>query len=420
MARAEWLLRFSWRGLAIGAALVAVPTVVLLRDSDRLAAAGNIPTAEVVRGEFVDLLTLRGEVKALRSVSITAPSGAGELQIVQLSRNGSEVKKGEVVIKFDTTMVERTLAEKRSLLRQAEAEIERARAQARLQEEGTRTEQMKGQYDVERAKLDVGTREVVSRIEGEIAVLKLSDAEQKVHEVDAKVAANRAGAQADLSALVQKRDKARADVAIEERRLAALTLHAPIDGLMTLGQNWRASGGPFGAREWRTGDRAWPGANLGELPELNSPYVLAKIDETDRGRLRPDMDATVVVEALPGTELPARLTAFSTLAKPDYTTWPPPRMFDVTIDLKSVEARLRPGMTGSIRVPVEKIPGVLLVPTRAVMQPGGGPHVYVLGRSGFEKRPVTVARRSQTQAAITAGIEEGDRVALDNPEKPGK
>jgi multidrug resistance efflux pump len=417
MARAEWLLRFSWRGAAIGLVAVAGFGYYLYRGQGGLAAAGNIATAEVVRGEFVDLLTLRGEVKALRSVFITAPSGAGDLQIVQLAANGVEVKKGDLVVRFDTTTVERTLAEKKSLLRQAEAEIERGRAQGQLLEEGTRTEQMKGQYNVERAKLDVGTRDVISRIDGEKAVIALSDAEQKVREVEAKLGANRAGSRADMSALEQKRDKAKSDVRLEEQRLAALTLRAPVDGLMMVGQNWRAGGGPFGAREFRTGDRAWPGANVGELPELGTPYVLAKIDEIDRGRMRPGMDATVVVEALPGAELPARLTAFSTLAKPDFSTWPPPRLFDVNIDLDKPEARLRPGMTGSIRVPVEKLPGVLLIPSRALMQPGGAPFVFVLGRDGFERRPVSVLRRGQTQVAIAKGIEEGERVALDNPEK---
>jgi HlyD family secretion protein len=417
MARAEWILRFSWRGVAIAAAVVIGLGYVLLRGQGGLAAAGNIATAEVVRGEFVDLLTLRGEVKALRSVPIQSPSGAGELQIVQLAANGAEVKKGEVVVKFDTTTVERSLAEKRSLLRQAEAEIEKARAQARLSEEGTLTEQMKGQYDVERAKLDVGTRDVISRIEGEKAVITLTDAQQKVREIEARLGANRAGSRADMSALEQKRAKALADVQIEERRLAALTLHAPIDGLMAISQNWRAGGGPFGAREFRTGDRAWPGATIGELPELGSPYVLAKIDEIDRGRLRPGMGATVIVEALPGTELQATITSFSTLAKPDYTTWPPPRMFDANINLDKPEPRLRPGMSGSLRVPVEKMPNMLLLPSRALMQPGGSPFVYVLGRDGFERRPVTVARRGQTQVAIAKGLEEGERVALENPEK---
>jgi multidrug efflux pump subunit AcrA (membrane-fusion protein) len=425
MARGEWLFRWTWRGTAVVAlAVLGVATVAWQAAGPGVAAAG-VETAEVVSGEFVDLLTLRGEVKAVRSVLITAPSGAGELQIVSLAQNGSEVKKGDVVVRFDTTTVERQLAEKRSLLKQAEAEIERAQAQARLVEEAARTDQMKAGYDVEKAKLDIGTREVVSRIDGEKYVLKLSDAEQKLREVDAKLEATRAASRAEMAGLVQKRDKAKADVTLEERRLAALTLYAPVDGLMTIGQNWRAGGGPFGAREWRPGDRTWPGSVIGELPELGTPYVLAKIDEIDRGRLRSGLSAVVTVEALPGDELQARISGFSTLAKPDYSSWPPPRMFDATLSFDTPDARLRPGMTGSIKVPVEKLPNSILVPTRAlfaatsrdgaVRQGTTAAEVYVLGRGGFEKRTVLVSRRGPEKSAIAEGLTAGEKVALERP-----
>jgi HlyD family secretion protein len=416
----ERLLRWPPRSLigrgVIGLATAAVLVFLLVRGTGSgLAATPDLETAPVVRTEFVELLTLRGEVKAVRSVLVTAPSAAGELQVVKLARNGSEVKKGEVVVEFDKTTVERQLAEKRSALRQAEAEISRARAQARLQEEGALTDQTKARYEVERAKLDVGTRDVISKLDAEKYVIKLGESEQKLREVDAKLVANRAGGRAEIQGLVQKRDKALMDVQIEERKLKALTLYAPIDGIMTLNQNWRV-GGPFG-REWRTGDRSWPGAVLGELPELASPYIAAKIDETDRGRLRAGMDAIVVVEALPGVELPARIREFSTLAKPDFTSWPPPRLFDAVVELDKQDARLRPGMTSSIRVAVERMPKAIVIPSRALMQPGGSPFVYVVGKRGLERRPVVVSRRNQEQVAIKAGLQEGERVALEDPEK---
>jgi len=43
----------------------------------------NVPTIEVKRGEFLDSTEFRGEVKALKSVTISAPSEAGDLQIVE-------------------------------------------------------------------------------------------------------------------------------------------------------------------------------------------------------------------------------------------------------------------------------------------------------------------------------------------------
>src|SRR6185436_18553278 len=43
-----------------------------------------LPTADVKQGEWIDNVELRGEVKALRSISLSAPSNAGELQILKL------------------------------------------------------------------------------------------------------------------------------------------------------------------------------------------------------------------------------------------------------------------------------------------------------------------------------------------------
>ena len=45
----------------------------------------TVPTYEVKRGEFLDSLQFRGEVKAMKSVTISAPAQAGDLQIIKIS-----------------------------------------------------------------------------------------------------------------------------------------------------------------------------------------------------------------------------------------------------------------------------------------------------------------------------------------------
>lgn len=59
------------------------------------------PTYEVKRGEFLDSLQFRGEVKALKSVTISAPAQAGDLQIIKVTPEGTVVKPGDVVVEFD-------------------------------------------------------------------------------------------------------------------------------------------------------------------------------------------------------------------------------------------------------------------------------------------------------------------------------
>lgn len=409
------LPRWSRRPGVLIAAAIVVGLVGFWLVGSRADAIEDIQTAEVIVGDFVDSLTFRGEIKALSSAIVTAPSGAGDLQIIKMARSGATVKKGDVVVEFDNTTVNRTLAEKRTALRQADAEIEKARAQARIDQEATRTAQMKGRYDVERAKLDVGAREVVSKYDAAKAALSLSDAEQRVKEVDARLGANQASQHAEMQGLLYKRDKAAADVALSERQLAALVVRAPVDGPFLVQTIWR---GPGSESEYREGDRAWSGAVVAEIPDPTKLYLAARVDEADRGRLRPGMQATVTSDALPGLEMKARLTAFSTLARPDFTSWPPGRNFDVNIDFEGREARVHPGMSAAIRVAVDRLERTLLVPSRAIVQRDGRAIVYVARRGAYEARSVVVARRNQQQAAIASGLEAGERVALRDPTKP--
>jgi HlyD family secretion protein len=397
---------------AFGGGAILLAILLLLRVGSSADAIDDVETTEVVRGDFTDSLSFRGEIKAGSSALVAAPSGAGDLQIVKLARSGILVTRGQVVVEFDRTKVEQTLAEKRATLRQAEAEIAKAGAQARLDQEKTRTEQLEGRYDVERARLDVGTREVVSKYDAAKAELTLSDAQQRVHEVDARLDASDASQRAERQGLIYKRDKAAADVALAERQLAALVVRAPVDGPFIVQSTWR---GPLGESEYREGDQAWSGAVIAEIPDSSSMTLLARIDEADRGRLRTGLPAIVTSDALPGVELAATIEAFSTLARPDYSSWPPARMFDVTIALSQHDPRARPGMTATVRVAVDRLPDTLIVPASAVVQTDGPPIVYVVTRGRFEPRPVVVARRSQTFAAIAQGLAEGERVALRDP-----
>ena len=364
------------------------------------AADGGVETAEAVRGDFIDVLPVRGEVRARRTVPITAPQGAGDLQVVFLAPSGSAVKTGDIVVRFDTSTTERQLAEKRSALREAEAEIQRARADATISAQAAKTDQTKRRYDVERAKLDASTSEVVSRLEAEKATLSLGAAEQRAREAAIKVTANAATSDASMGALERRREKALADVRLEETRLAALTLKAPLAGVITLGTNFRA-GGPFAQREWRAGDQAWAGASIAQIPALDSLYILAKVDETDRGQLKTGLEADVEVQAVGGKPAPARITAFSALAKVDFgSIWPPPRLFDVQLDLGTPNPALRPGMTASIKIRRDKVPQALLVPTRgavsAVWQDHGA------GRRGHAGRGVRARSGAASSGAASA------------------
>ena len=379
--------------------------------------APDLPTIEVKRGDFTDLLEIRGEIRPLRSVVLSSPMQAGELQIIKLAKSGTLVKPGEVVVQFDGSTLLRTVQEKQSELRQADAEIDQQKAQSKITEEQNATALMKAQYDLERAKLEVRKGDTIPRIQLEQAKLSVGDAEQRLKEIEAKIKSDVTAAQAALAGKLRKREKAQADLERAQRGLQNLEMRAPVAGMVNVLPNPR-SGGFFGGseQEFREGDRAWAGASILELPDLSSIHVEARLDESDRGRLTMGQDATVKVEAVPDRDFKARIDNISVLARVDFSSgWPPPKNFDLRLVLLESDNRIRPGMTAVARIATDRVANVVLVPSDAVFQQDGAPVVYVLDGSRFVERPVQLARRGKEQAVVASGVEPGARIASRRP-----
>lgn len=395
-------------------AFAVVPAVLLGFGAFRLTrSAPTLATAQVQRKEFVDYLEIKGDVKARRSMVIAAPYNAGDLQILSLAANGAKVKKGDVVVEFDATTVKQKLAQDQSAVKSAEAEVAQSRAAARLKEEQDLTDVMTAKFDVQKTRMDASKQEILSTIEGEQAKLKVADAEQKEKEAEAKLKADRASAASDVTGKQQKREQAAYQVKLDETSLNFLILRAPIDGLVVLQNHWQPQGGPT---PFRAGDRAWPGADIMELPDTTSLKIVARVEEAERGQLKVDQSAKVGIDALPDRSFDAHVATISPTASLDFSAgWPVPRNFSVELSLAEIDPRLTPGMAATVRVAVASIPDGVVIPTEALFRKSGRTIIYLKKGSKFEETVVDVARRSGDEVLVAKGLQPGEQVALKDP-----
>jgi HlyD family secretion protein len=404
------------RNMVMSIALIAIAALGAFAATRRTTVP-DFPTVAVTRGEFVDTLEIRGEIRPLKSIVLSSPMQSGDLQILKLAKSGTMVKPGDVLVRFDPSTLQRTIQEKQSEVKQADAEIEQAQAQARIAREQNATAVMKAGYDIERAKLDAAKGDTVSRLDVEQAKLAVIDAQQRERELKEKVKSDETSAAAEIAAKQHKREKALFDLQRAERGLQNLELKAPAAGMVNVLPNFR-SGSMFGGQqEFQEGDRAWAGAAILELPDLSSVHLEARLDESDRGRLQPQQDATVRIEAIPGKDFKARLDSISVLAKVDFSSgWPPAKRFDLNLVFLDVDAKMRPGMTAVARIATQRVADVVLVPSETIFQRDGAPIVYKLERSIFVETPITVRKRGKEQAIVDSGVTPGDRIASRRPQ----
>jgi RND family efflux transporter MFP subunit len=376
-------------------------------------AESKLPTVEVKRGEFTENLPIRGEVKAQKSIVLTAPSGTGQLQIIKMAKTGDPVKVGDVVVQFDLTQQQNQLDTRNSDLKQAEREIDGAIAQAKLTEEQDATDLAKAKFDVQRASLDASKTEILSEIDGAKAKLALSDAEQTLREVEQRVKSNKAGDAALIAEKRLKQQKALFDVNLAKTNIERMSLKAPVAGIATVLTHWI---GPNQNVEWREGDSAWPGAGVMELPDMDTIQIAARVDEIDRGRLQVGQRVRVHVDAVPDTEFAGQIAEISPLAKSDFSGWPVLRNFDIRMKLDKADNRLKPGMSASARIAVDSIKDAIIIPAEASFQKSGRTVVYVARSGGrYEERTIEVQRRNSGNIAVASGLQPGERLYTKDP-----
>ena len=388
--------------------LVAVAVLVGVFATATRTSEPDLPTVEVKKGEFVDTLEIRGDIKPFKSIVLTSPMQSGELQIVKLAKNGAMVNPGDLLVQFDGSTLQRTIQEKQSELRQSDAEIEQARAQSRLTEEQNATALMKARYDIDRARLDVDRRRhgrAHRERQGEADAFRCPAAAPRAGRED-QVGSHLRGsrrrgevAQAREGALRSAAGRARP----EEPRAAGAGA-----GMVNILPNYR-SGNMFGGgeQEFREGDRAWPGAAIVELPDLSSVHLEARLDESDRGRLKASQEAIVRIEAIPGAT--SRRASTTSRCSPASTSAPAgrrPRTSISNLVLLDVDPEDPAGHDARWRAsPPSACPTSCSCPPKSVFQRDGAPIVYRLDGSGVRRNAASdSARRGREQSIVASGV----------------
>jgi multidrug efflux pump subunit AcrA (membrane-fusion protein) len=380
----------------------------------------DVAVARVRRGDFIVSVKTRGDVRSTHSVLLTAPQ-VPEPRIVKLAESGKPVKKGDVVIEFDGVQQEQNYIEKSTNVRTADSEIVQTKAQHKIEDEMDGMNLMQSEYNVQRAKLEASKAEILSEIEGAKNRIDVGVSEGELGQVKTTIESRKISQSADVERLDQKKVKAVRDTDLAKSYLSKMVVRAPNDGIVNVLPNFRA-GGSFGQSPppFKEGDRAWTGAAIAEIPDLAEMRVELKLEEVDRGRLKLGQAARVRVDAIPEKEFRAEMDWISPIAQLVFRTFPPEKLFPARATLKNLDPRLRPGMSATAEIIVEKQPNVLLIPSRASFLIDGKPTVYIQKGQQFLTRTIEVGRRNDEDIVVLKGLKEGELVTLESPEEAAK
>ncbi|HYE77203.1 MAG TPA: efflux RND transporter periplasmic adaptor subunit [bacterium] len=389
------------------------PAVVVQTQT---AAAGTLASVAEVTG------TLAGETELL------LPAEANGVVRSRLVEEGTQVAKGQTLLRIDDAVLQSELRAASANLRSADASLARVQNWSRPEERLQAEQQVAvAQANYDKAKSDAERAErlysagTISRQQRDDALTQLRVAEANLSQAKAARDLVTTGARPeDIRAAQASRDAAAAQVGILQTQIAKTVVTAPMDGYLV---------------EYllEVGEMALAGSPVARMTSSGALELTVALADTQLGELQAGLPVEVQVGALgargaspaampapegsEGGQLGQQVTApvpivTGTISYIAPAADPLSRLFTVKVAVPNRDGSLRSGMVATARIPVATSTGTILLPEAAVLSPRVDPHVFVVEGGAAKRRSVTTGLEAEGLVAITSGLTVGDEVIV--------
>jgi len=351
LRRARWWIA-GLAGLAVagGGAYLALQPKSSAPAAAKVASALTVTVAPVQNGTVPRTLMITGSLAARDELPIGTETEGLAISDV-LVDIGDHVKQGQVLVRFNNSVLKAQVQQAQASLNEAEANAVEARANVKRADELIKGGWMSRQdYDNRRATVDT--------MEARVGVAK-------------------------------------ANLSLADAKLRQAEIHAPADGTIS-------------SRTARVGAVLTAGG--GELFRMirdDKIELVAELPEADLALIKAGQPIALHVDGAAD----ANATAQGSVRLVEPTVDQKTRIGHVRIDVTRNASTL-PGMFVSGTVTLGQT-AALVVPEKSIVYQNGEPHVLVINNDGnAESRAVTLGPRDANAIAVLSGVTAGERVAL--------
>jgi multidrug efflux pump subunit AcrA (membrane-fusion protein) len=400
----------KWGVIIIVLAGLGLATGRLLRGGN--ASHGpSVTTATVTKQKFTRRVTAEGNLRAVKATRLAAPQNSqmgGALKIAWLAPDGTFVKKGDVVVRFDPSEPEKQLRDGEADLAAADAKLAEEGVKSHAAVKGRETDAVLAADELDQQKKFQSKDEEIfsknqiieSQIDEGLAQAKEQHAEQ-AKQVEKHLSHSNA------AVIAVERQKAQLAIAHAKSALDAMQVVAPHDGIFVLRRNWRGE-------LPKLGQALWPGEEIGELPLLDSMEAEVFVLEVDGTGLAEKQPAEIVVEARPDVTFTGKIRLVEKLAQPR-EPGSPVQYFAVVVELDKTDRDImKPGQRVKATLVLDQ-EDAIVVPRQAVFDRDGKTIVYRQKGDGFEPVPVELGAATSGRVVIKTGLQPGAVIALRDP-----
>lgn len=367
-------------------------------------------TAEVKQGDFRVEITTSGELQALNSVEILGPVEArryrvGNMTIESMVDEGTVVKKGEFIASLDKTELFGRLEDKRIELEQDKALYEQTQLDTSLVLRQERDNLINLEYEVGAKKL------VLEQSEFEPpAIIKQNEyayerAKRDFEQAKERYRIKTLQEKARMVEVGARLREVQSEVSQIQEVLEKFTVTAPQNGMVIYVQ------GRGGKVKEGSQISSWNPV-VATLPDLSSMQSVTYVNEVDIRKVKVGQKVELGLDAFPEKKYTGEVITVANVGqqRPNSDA----KVFEVIVKVNESDPSMRPSMTTSNAIVIDKLENVLYVPLEAInVQNDSINYVYLANK---KKQEVKLGLANANDVVIEMGLNEGQNLYLSTPD----
>lgn len=365
-----------------------------------------------VKGEFVVDVTTTGELRAKNSTEIKGPQGARDfrvnnIRIQRLIPEGSIVKKGDFVAELDRSEIMGKLQDAQLDLEQAQSQVTQAQLDSTLELSQARDNLINLEYALEERQIAVEQSKYESPAVQRQAEIDLDKARRQLAQETRNYETKVKQAEARLREVETELTKKKNEIQKIRELMKEFTVYAPEQGMVIYRRNWDGSKITEGEQisTWNP--------IVAELPDFTVMESVTYVNEVDIQKVEVGQKVNIGLDAVPDKKLTGTVTSVANIGeqRKNYDS----KVFEVTVVVNESDSLLRPAMTTSNQIIIEKLDDVISIPLETVHSIDS--LSYVIKRNGLSPvlQQVELGLMNDNAVVVHRGVSLEDELYLTVP-----
>jgi HlyD family secretion protein len=365
---------------------------------------------------YLETIDVAGTVQAVNNSIMVTPLVYSQLQVTRLAKEGAFVKKGDTICILSAPDLMNSFEQFNTELKKMEGAKDSLEANQSMQLSLLEAQVATNNAQLSITMLDSIQLKFAPAVKQKLIALEMEKVKIEKLKLEKKLAAQKKIASSELTQIGSRIMMQKNRIQMAQSQINSLYMASPADGFVIHAETptFYTSGGSTIGGKIEEGSKVFYSMPLLQIPDISKMQVSVEVLEADYKKINNDQKVEIKIESVTNLETTGKVIRKS-LATKNRDEKSAVKSYEVIISVDSCDSRMKPGLSASCRIIIDKVKDTIVVPSAAIFTKDSTKIVYVANGNKFIPVQIETGSSNSSESIVSKGLKGYETIALTEP-----